>query len=380
MISKDSLKTLMIDRLAFGGEGVGRVDGKVTFVPGGVPGDRVSVRVTADHGKYDKGEIVEILEPSPHRVDPPCAYFSRCGGCQWQHLDYVAQIHWKREIVIDALRRVGRVAEPPVEAVIPAANPWNYRKRIQMQVDAQGRMGFHALKSHDVIEIDRCHIADEALNAKLEELRAQKNFPQENFEISRNGDSRVHVVPRVSEEAVFSQVHAAQNENLVRVVLDYAFGQADAAFTRKKKVIELYAGSGNLTFPLAERAGDLFAVEENASAVAAGEKESLRREVSNVTWIQGHSEWGLQKLHRRRIHPDLLVLDPPRRGAKEIMDLICVMKPRAIVYVSCDPVTLSRDVELLTRRHYRLDKVQPIDMFPQTYHIETVSRLSLRPH
>ncbi|HSA58362.1 MAG TPA: class I SAM-dependent RNA methyltransferase [bacterium] len=371
-------KEILIESLAFGGEGVGRDDGKVVFVPGTVPGERVRVRVLSDHGKYERAELAGVIEPSPDRAAPPCEVFGSCGGCQWQHVAYEAQLRWKQRILFETLVRVGRVAEPNVLPILGAPHPWHYRSRIQLQVDAGGAIGFHAPKTHSVVTFGECKIADSRLNAKLEELKRASSIGAGELELSLNGTSEVHVRERSAGPAVFSQVNRAQNEKLVEVVMDFAFGKAEAAFTRKKKVVELYAGSGNLSFPLAERAGAVHCVEESAEAVNRAETLMNERGVANMHWIAGHAEWGLKKLYRRKIVPDLLVLDPPRRGAKEILDLVCVMKPRQVVYVSCDPVTLARDLNLLTRRHYRLEKVQPIDMFPQTYHIESVSLLSLR--
>jgi 23S rRNA (uracil1939-C5)-methyltransferase len=371
-------KEILIESLAFGGEGVGRDDGKVVFVPATVPGDRVRVRVLSDHGKYERGELAGVIEPSPDRATPPCEVFGTCGGCQWQHVVYDAQLRWKQRILTETLTRVGRIADPNVLPILGAERPWNYRSRIQLQVDSGGAIGFHAPKSHSVVTFGDCKIADSRLNEKLSELKRASSLEAGDFEIYLNGTSEVHVRERASGEAVFSQVNRAQNDKLVATVLDFAFGKADAAFTRKKKVIELYAGSGNLSFPLAERAGSVHCVEESVQAVNQAESLMAEKGLSNLDWIAGHAEWGLKKLYRRKIVPDLLVLDPPRRGAKEILDLVCVMKPRQVVYVSCDPVTLARDLNLLARRHYKLDKVQPIDMFPQTYHIESVSLLSLR--
>lgn len=370
-------KIIQIDRLAFGGEGVGRVDGKVVFVPWAVPGDRVRVRVVADHGKYERGELIEVIDPSPDRVDPACPVFGTCGGCQWQQMNYASQLRWKGEILAETLRRVGRIPEANILTIIPAPEPWNYRRRIQLKVAADGRIGFHAFRSHEVVTFPDCKIADPLLNEKLESIRQGPQRPCAGFELSLNGTGVVKVLGE-TDPAVFSQVNPAQNKNLVGTVVDFAFGNAEQAFTKKKRVVELYAGSGNLSFPLAERVGGIFCVEENPEAVRRGEKEADARGAANMAWIEGSAEWGLKKIHRSRVDVDLLVLDPPRRGAKEVLDLVCVIRPRAIVYVSCDPVTLSRDLNLLVRRHYRLDKVQPIDMFPQTYHVESVSRLTLR--
>lgn len=373
-------KTLTIDALAFGGEGVGRSEGKVVFVPWAVPGDRVKVRILSDHGKYERAEVLEILEPSPDRVEPPCPVFGRCGGCQWQNMNYAAQLRWKQEILGETLRRVGRVNDLNLLPILPAPNPWNYRRRIQLKVDESGRIGFHGFKSHQVVDFEDCKIADPVLNRKLADLRngidAQR--PVAGFELSLNGSANAHVLPEEKHEKVFSQVNAEQNKKLIETVLQFSFGNAEMAFTKKKTIVELYAGSGNFSFPLAEKAGGIFCVEESREAVHRAEREAQNRSVTNMAWIAGSAEWGLKKIYRNKIAPDVLVLDPPRRGAKEIIDLVCVIRPRVVVYVSCDPVTLARDLSLLLRRHYRLEEVQPIDMFPQTYHIESVSRLVLR--
>jgi 23S rRNA (uracil1939-C5)-methyltransferase len=373
-----SEKTISIERLAFGGDGVGRDGGKVVFVPGTVPGDRAVVRLLSDHGTYERAELVRIDESSPDRVAPPCTVFGRCGGCQWQHVSYEAQLKWKTEILTETLVRVGKIAQPSVLPIIGAPDPWHYRSRIQIKVDEDGILGFHAMKSHQVIAFEECKIADPRLNLKVSEMRGAPAPEAGGFELSVNGTSEVHVQPIVRAESVFSQVNREQNRRLVQAVLEFAFGNADPAFTRKRTVIELYAGSGNLSFPLAERAGAVYAVEESAEAVKRAEDETDARGLTNLHWILGHAEWGLKKLYRRKVIPDLLVLDPPRRGAKEILDLMCVMKPRQIIYVSCDPVTLARDLNFLTRRYYMLEMVQPIDMFPQTYHIESISRLVLK--
>lgn len=289
---------------------------------------------------------------------------------------YEAQVRWKGEILAETIRRVGRIPEPKVLPVIPAAEPWNYRRRIQLKVTEDGRIGFHAYHSHDVISFDDCKIADPLLNEKLASLRGDTQRPTGPFELSLNG-SGVVCVREGSEPGVFSQVHSVQNERLVETMLDFAFGNAEIAFTKKRRVVELYAGSGNMSFPLAERAGWISCVEENSEAVRRGEEAADVRGIKNMEWILGSAEWGLKKIYRGKTPVDLLVLDPPRRGAKEVLDLVCVIRPRVIVYVSCDPVTLARDLNLLVRRYYRLEKVQPIDMFPQTYHIESVSKLVL---
>lgn len=375
-------KIITIDRLAFGGEGVGRDTGKVVFVPWTVPGDRVRVRIISDHGRYERGELLEVMEGSTERVLPPCPVFSVCGGCQWQNVKYEAQLRWKGEILRETLERVGQIGSPKILPIVQSMHPWNYRRRIQLKLDAQGQIGFYRAKSHEVVPFEECHIANPLLNEKLREVRSNGERPQTAFEISLNGKpaAEIHETLQPShhdEDRVFLQVNPEQNQALIQTVLDFAFGNAEPAFSKRKRVVELYSGSGNLTFPLAERVGEVTAVEENAEAVRKAEAEAVSSGISNIEWITGTAEWGLKGIYRKKEQVDLLVLDPPRRGAKEILDLIPLIRPRMMIYVSCDPVTLARDLNLLLRRHFRLEKIQPIDMFPQTYHIESVSQLAL---
>ncbi len=374
-----SEKFITINSLAFGGEVVGRDGGKVVFVPFTAPGDTVRVKIVSEHPRFERGELLDVLETSQNRVPPACPVFGLCGGCQWQHLDYDAQLRWKETILSETLKRIGKISLPEILPILSAPDPWHYRSRIQLKVGSKGDIGFFGLKTHHVIDVEECPIADRRLNAKLAALRSNGSRPASDFEIALGGCAEgngIMVTPS-GREAVFSQVNRAQNELLVATVVGFAFGNAEEAFTRKKIVTEIYAGTGNFSFPLAQRAGCVVAVEENREAVRRGEALSKERGVENIEWIQGTAEWGLKKIFRAKRKVDLLVLDPPRRGAKEILDLVCVIRPRLIVYVSCDPVTLARDLKDLVRRHYRLEKVQPIDMFPQTYHIESVAQLSL---
>lgn len=368
-------KNVTIERLAYGGEGVAKSEGKVVFVPFTAVGDKVRIKVVTDHGRFERGELLEIIKPSPDRISPACTVFEKCGGCQWQHLSYESQLHWKQEILRETLLRVGKIENPFLLPMIPSPKEWHYRHRIQLKADHEGRLGFYALRSHHVIPFDVCLISDPRLNEEVARLRASPHLFKKGFELALENSS---VVKRHhEEEAAFSQVNPEQNRNLVQTVLDFSFGNAEKAFTQKKTVVELYAGSGNFTFPLAEKVGRVVAVEDNREAVRLAKERAEKEEIKQIEWIQGTAEWGLKKIYRRRFPVDLLVLDPPRRGVKEILDLIPLLKPRTIVYVSCDPTTLARDLQDLVRRHYKLEKIQPIDMFPQTYHIESVAQLSL---
>lgn len=368
---------VLIERLAFGGEGVGRIHGKVVFVPWTAPGDRAKIRITENGDRFDRGELLEILEPSPDRTTPRCSVFGKCGGCQWQHLKYEAQLLQKESILRETLKRIGKITSPPLLPILPAPDPWQYRNRIQLHRGQAGEIGFFAARSRSIVSFDQCEIADPALNEKVRELRKSPNGQQDSFELVSNGEK---VLKRGIDpsERIFSQANPQMNPLLLETVLTFSFSPAEPAFARRWAVVDLFSGSGNFSFPLAERAGRVIAVEESRPSVQEAENNARRKGIQNIEFICGSAEWGLKTVYRKKLPVDLLVLDPPRGGAKEILDLIGLIRPRFLVYVSCDPSTLARDLEFLLRRHFDLDRIQPLDMFPQTYHIESVARLVRR--
>lgn len=370
-------RTLKIDRLAFGGDGVGRLDGKVVFVPLTAQGDRARVRLTEDGGRFSRAVAVEIVESSPDRVEPRCSVFGVCGGCQWQHLAYPIQLQAKESILRETLERIGKFSKPPVQPIVAASEPWGYRNRIQLHQDRGKKIGYYGAGSHRVVDFESCEIAAPALNAAVQKLRQESPKLPRSFELVLGGDDVV-VQDLEDPERVFCQVHPQVNARLIEGVLQAIFGREELAFSRKRCLVELYAGDGNFTFPLAERAGKVLAVESSKTAVGRAEREARRRLLRNVEFIAGSVEWGLRRILRMGVVVDTLLLDPPRKGAREIIDLICVLKPRQVVYVACDPPTLARDLQLLASRHYQLESAQPFDMFPQTYHIETIAKLVRR--
>lgn len=372
----EETKVLTIERLAFGGDGVGRVEGKVVFVPWTAPGDKVRVRITEENSRFDRGEMVELLESSPSRTQPPCTVFGRCGGCQWQHLDYPTQLAAKEAVLRETLERIGGLRDLSILPIIPS-KPWAYRQRIQLRRNGHGDVGFLQKESDTVVEFQNCEIADPQLNEAILQIRREQRVTPPAFElILEKGD--VVTQPLEDPERLFSQVNPEVNDRLIKVLLDLTFGRADPAFSRRWTVVELYSGSGNFTFPLSEWAGRVVAIEEVPAAVRKAETLARQQGIHHVEFIQGSAEWGLKKVLRSGVAVDSLVLDPPRRGAKEILDMICVMKPRQVIYVSCDPSTLARDLKFLVARHFQLETLQPLDMFPQTYHIESVTKLVRR--
>jgi len=402
---------LRLTALAHGGSALGRHGGQVIFVPYAIPGELVRVELLETHARWSRARLLEVLEPSPDRVEPPCPHFGpgKCGGCHLQQIAYEAQATWKRQVAIDQLARLGglRAAESQVQEVIGAAEPWGYRNHVQFGVTAEGKLGFLPAESHEVVPVGECLILDPLLDdlwAGLDiewpqlrrltlrcgsatgdlmaifELEAYEDFDiAVDFPVScvirlADGESVVlmgnpylveHVAGRdyrVSAGSFF-QVNTAGAEALVAVVNDFL------APTGTETLLDLYSGVGLFSLALADRVRRVIGVEADSSAAADFRHNS--QGLDHVTLIAGEAETALPG-----IEPpvELLVLDPPRSGAgSEVVAQIARLDPGRLVYVSCDPATLARDARLLSDAGYQLRGVQPIDLFPQTYHIESVA-------
>lgn len=352
---------LTIDSLSYnGGRGVGRYDGVVVFVPGTAPGDRVRVRVTERKPRFLEAELLEILEPSPHRRTPPCPVANRCGGCSWQHVNYDEQVRQKEKILRDSLRRV-----QPAEwlAFLKAPEEFHYRNRIQLQIQ-NGKRGFFSKRSRDLVEVEKCWIAEPGLNEKIRSLTAQETGDARKVEIALTeaGDVTATAGERDPHAALFSQVNRAQNKVLQERVLELSRPGAEW-------VMDLYAGSGNLTLPLAARFPDAHVTGVELSRVSV---ERARAKDSRIEWHAGDVAAVLKRF-KPPAGAGLIVVDPPRTGCEsEVIQQLMRLRPRQIVYVSCNPSTFARDAERLSS-HYQLEKVQGLDMFPQTEHVELIA-------
>ncbi len=348
---------LTIEKINSEGAGLARHNvaghgGKIYFVPWTAPGDVVLVQIEKDHRDYAEARILEIIEKSSDRVDPPCPYFSRCGGCQLQHLSYESQLKWKREILVDALKRIARLPEVQVEPMIPSYKIWNYRSRIQLQQDATGKVGFFKGKSHDIVEIESCLIADERLNEKMKKG------------ITVGGELRV------DDSTGFTQINPEQNKKLIELVVQYAEINSD------DRVIDLYCGNGNFTFSLAALSKKVWGVEINSDSLVNAQKKAEALQIKNISWISGSSKNALAQLRKEGVVCDVMLVDPPRQGLEEAMEEILSFAPRRFIYVSCNPATFARDAAQLVKGGYLLERCQPVDMFPQTAHVELVSKFS----
>jgi 23S rRNA (uracil1939-C5)-methyltransferase len=379
-----------VERILPGGVGLAHERGQTLFVALAAPNDLVRVRVDSVRGGLAFASITEVLRPSPLRVEPPCPYFGRCGGCDFQQLSYDAQLAAKAEIIRDCLRRVARV-EPPAEInVIPSPAQWRYRSRARWQHDPLRKLfGYYERGTHRVCDVAECPVAEPAVQARLTALRGlmrEDRLPDGAHEFEAvAGDEGVSLLPAVEPEderpqsrrimgerylfdaSCFFQINHALLEPLVEEGLRDAAGES---------ALDLYSGVGLFTLPLARRFARVVAVEGNPAAcvyarrnLADAELTNARVETSGVgQWLSRHADtFG---------RVDFLLLDPPRAGAEaEALRDIIKLRPRHISYVSCDPATLSRDLRVLTESSYRLASVRAFDMFPQTHHVETVVHL-----
>jgi 23S rRNA (uracil1939-C5)-methyltransferase len=362
-----------ITSLSHGGSGVGRFEGFVFFVPFTAPGDVVEARITLLKKNYAEAEIVKIIEPGPHRITPPCEYFGECGGCQWQHVDYKEQLVQKQQIVTQNLSRIAKEEGVAIETIVPSPQQWNYRNRAQLR-SLEKEVGFFKKKTNELINIQECRIIENQLNERLKVLheKAAKNPSKKLFktEIFLNEKGKVLESFNAghSEETGFSQVNTAQNQNLIDMVLDVVGKPKEGS----KKLLDLYCGNGNFSFPLHASGWDVFGVDLNRPAI---EQATSRSSIGGINFVCGDTLAEIKKLLVQKKQFDVILLDPPRIGADEkLWEKLVKLGAHTIIYISCNPATFSRDwARLKAAGPYKLELVKPFDMFPQTYHVELLS-------
>ncbi|HET9490784.1 MAG TPA: 23S rRNA (uracil(1939)-C(5))-methyltransferase RlmD [Methylomirabilota bacterium] len=440
---------LAIDDLAFGGEAVGRVNGYVVFVRNAVPGDRLRVRITETRARYARGQVEAVVEASPHRVEPPCPYFGRCGGCRLQHIAYPSQLAFKEKQVHDCLTRLGAAGRFELRPILPAPEAYAYRNKMEFTVAPGGAgpvIGLHEADRYDVVlDIERCLLQSETMNALLDEVRAQvrarglsvweqasergllryvtlregrhtadamvnlvagapdveqlgpvaeglkARVPSTTSVVLNVNAKKAAVAIGTEEHVLLGRDHITESlagltfqvsassffqTNTVQAERLFALVAEACALGGGETVVDLYSGTGAISLLLARRCRHIYGIEVSAAAVADAVRNAHANGIANATFLAGEVRHALPTLLGEGVRADVAVADPPRAGFHpKALTALVTLAPARIVYVSCNPATLARDVGDLLRHGYRLQWVQPVDMFPQTPHIEAVARL-----
>jgi 23S rRNA (uracil1939-C5)-methyltransferase len=395
-----------LSSLAYGGSAFGRLeDGRAVFVPLALPGELVRARAVDEKTGFVRAELEAVLEASPQRIQPRCLHFGVCGGCHYQHISYRDQLEVKRSILSEQLTRIGGLQSPNVAPVVHG-EPWSYRNHVQFHLCENGRLGYMPRQGEQPFAVQECHLLEEALAQAWPNLDFEAMPEVERVGLRAGQDEDIQIIldgredaaPEVTvEDFPYSVVHLNADEVVTLVGSDYvvlqvlgrdfrvsagAFFQVNRAVAgmmvqhvlqeipaKVDLLLELYSGAGLFSAFLAPRAKRFVAVESSPSACS--DFEINLDEFENVELYETEAEIALASLS---LKPDIILVDPPRAGmARGVLDRIVEMAPRLLIYVSCDPATLGRDAKRLSRSGYRLEKATPFDMFPQTYHIESIS-------
>lgn len=382
MLNLNDQIEIKIEKMANEGKGLGRHDNQVIFVPFSAPGDLLKVSITRVTRSFLEAEIVQIIEPSPHRVQAPCPYYGDCGGCNFQHINYESQIDIKTFLVKETLEKFLKMTDLPFKKTIVSPKPFNYRNRVQLHLKDK-QIGFFKRRSHQILPIEKCLIAEEALNENFEmakKLPAKSDSSKLELFLDTKLDVKHRWVEDDGSASLFSQVNRFQNENLIQAVLTHIknLGNIGAIF-------DLYAGSGNFSFPMAANHSSttVHAVELSSDLIKEGKSlQTAKPEAKNIQFVQSPVELYLRNFQIPE--HSFILLDPPRIGCQpEVMHLLGSSKRKNIAYISCNYTTLARDLALLknTAQNWgltlKIDSLQCFDMFPQTDHIEVMAALSI---
>jgi 23S rRNA (uracil1939-C5)-methyltransferase len=408
--NQPSTFNVQLEKLTYGGDAIGRLpDGRAVFVPFGLPGERVRVRLAEEKKNFARGELVEVLEPSPDHITPRCKHFGICGGCHYQNLPYEKQLEAKTEILRDQLTRIGKIENPPVAPMVASPSECNYRNHVQFHLTDDGKIGFVNARGNSVIPISECHLPEIGINTFWPELQFDSEMNIERVSLRVGVDDDLMLIlesdspetPELEIEADISAVHLFEEHPVVMAGQDHlfiqvlgrdfrvsaaSFFQVNTAMAEKMvghllaalpvsnsdTLLDLYCGAGLFSAFFASCTGRMIGVESSESAC---EDFAVNLdEFENVELYEGAAEEILPGLVGRMGNPPYALVDPPRAGLDRfVIDALIKLKPRTIAYVSCDPSTLARDAKRLIEGGYLLKQVTPFDLFPQTYHIESIS-------
>ena len=425
MVEKNKEYIFDIISQGYEGEGIAKIDNKYPiFIEGALKGEKVKVRIVKVNKNFAYGKLMEVLEASEERVNPPCAIYKRCGGCKLQHASYKAQLDFKWDRVKDCVSKIGKLDPTIVKYPLGMENPWRYRNKVQLPIgliNGEVKIGFFAPRSHDIIDMESCLIQDEIgdkvvkltrewiekfnirpynVDGEYDEkgivrhIMIRRGFTTNEVMIVlvTNGEKLPHkeefvdlmvknipgiksVIQNINfrfniSPLSFFQVNPIQTEVLYGKALEYA------NLTGNEEVFDAYCGTGTITLFLSQKAKKVYGVEIIPQAIDNAWINAKENKVENVEFFVGESEVVIPDLINKGVKADVVVVDPPRKGCdKKLLDAITNIDAKKIVYVSCDPSTLGRDLKVLEENGYKTLEVQPVDMFPNTAHIENVALL-----
>ena len=402
---------ITLDKLTYGGEAMGRLsDGRAVFVPFGLPGETVRIQLTQEKQNFARGEILEILKPSPDRITAKCKHFTQCGGCHYQNILYEKQLTAKADILRDQLQRIGKIENPIVQPTVASSEQWNYRNHVQFHLTNDGKVGFINARGNANLPIEECHLPETTIDNFWRELQFESRMNLERDSLRAGDDEELMLIleseteetPELEIEADISIVHIyedhpvviAGSDSLIIQILgkDFhvsapSFFQVNTKMAEKMvqhlqaqlptpdsqfTLIDLSCGVGLFSKFFADKYAKVIGIE---SAPSSCEDFAINLdEFDNVELYEGAAEEILPALAPQLTEPIHMIVDPPRAGIdKFALDAILQINPHVIAYVSCDPSTLARDAARLIKGGYTLQHVTPFDLFPQTYHIESIS-------
>ncbi|WP_078429288.1 23S rRNA (uracil(1939)-C(5))-methyltransferase RlmD [Alkalihalobacterium alkalinitrilicum] len=448
-VQKNQQYEVVFEDLTHEGAAVAKINGYTLFVPKALPGERGIIKVTKVNKGYGFGRLIERLETSEHRVEPPCPVYHQCGGCQLQHLSYEAQLLQKQKMVKDVLERIGKISEIPIHSTLGMSDPWRYRNKAQVPVATrEGGLvaGFYQERTHHIIDIEECLIQQEANDQVVQVVKDIANklnikgYDEEKHRgtlrhvvaryglitkevmvvlVTRTSDlphkeqlikqiqvrlpevkSIVHNINSKKTNVIFGdQTNVLWGEEYIhdyighvkfaisarsfyqvnpeqtKVLYDKALEFADLSSV--DIVIDAYCGIGTISLFLAQKAKHVYGVEIVPQAIDDAKRNAKLNNIENVDFAVGEAEKVIPWWYAQGISADVIVVDPPRKGCDEaLLDTIIQMKPKRVVYVSCNPATLARDLRVLEDGGYKTTQVQPVDMFPHTMHVECVVMMS----
>ena len=408
--NKQVIEVVRIEKMVFGGDGLARMkDGRAVFVPYSLPGERLKIHVTEAKKRFARAEILEVLEPSKDRITPKCPHFTVCGGCHYQHLSYGKQLVTKEKVFREQLERIAGIKGEVIRPLVKSPIEWNYRNTVQFHISDTGKPGYQSSRSHEVVEIKECHLPMEPINEVWPLLDLAPYPGLERIDIKTGSDDEVLLVfnnsgldlPTLELDLPVSAVNISPYAEIVMAGDDYLLMQVlertfsvsagsffqinplmaaemvryvmtEVPFNKESSVLDVYCGVGLFSAFFAPLVKDVVGIEVSSSACQ--DFVVNLDEFENVQLFEGLAEDVLPGLE---LKPNLVLVDPPRAGLEgTALDAIVNLQPEMLVYVSCDPATLARDLDRFQKAGYTVEKITPFDLFPQTYHIESISLMS----